>query len=49
MVHGFGEHITRYDRMFQYLAEHGIQSYAFDQRGFGQSGQKAGDFGNNHG
>ncbi|KAI7880655.1 alpha/beta-hydrolase [Lichtheimia hyalospora FSU 10163] len=49
LVHGFGEHIARYDRMFQYLAEHGIQSYGFDQRGFGKSGQKAGDFGNNHG
>lgn len=49
MVHGFGEHIARYDRMCKYLAEHGIESYGFDQRGFGQSGLKAKDFGNNHG
>lgn len=49
MVHGFGEHINRYDRMFTLFAENGIQCYGYDQRGFGQSGKKAQDYGNLHG
>lgn len=49
MIHGFGEHISRYDRMFTLFAENGIQCYGYDQRGFGQSGKKAQDYGNLHG
>ncbi|KAI8143873.1 Alpha/Beta hydrolase protein [Fennellomyces sp. T-0311] len=49
MIHGFGEHIGRYDRMFTLFANEGIQTYGYDQRGWGQSGKKAHEFGNNHG
>ncbi|KAI9315138.1 Alpha/Beta hydrolase protein [Dichotomocladium elegans] len=49
LVHGFGEHIGRYDRLCRAFGEHGILSYGFDQRGFGQTGKRAQDYGNNHG
>ncbi|KAI5480651.1 hypothetical protein MNV49_007578 [Pseudohyphozyma bogoriensis] len=39
-VHGFIEHIERYDHVFPKFAEQGIQVFAFDQRGFGQTAQK---------
>ena len=49
MIHGFGEHIGRYNRLFTYFAQNGIQAHGYDQRGWGQSGKKAHEFGNNHG
>ncbi|PLW38263.1 hypothetical protein PCANC_14901 [Puccinia coronata f. sp. avenae] len=36
-LHGFMEHISRYDHVFQRYAEAGIEVFAFDQRGFGQT------------
>lgn len=49
MIHGFGEHIGRYDEMFTFFAENGILCYGYDQRGFGQTAQKSHQFGNNQG
>ncbi|KAG2219437.1 hypothetical protein INT45_002322 [Circinella minor] len=49
MIHGFGEHIGRYNRLFTYFAQNDVQAYGYDQRGWGQSGKKAHEFGNNHG
>ncbi|KAG0055189.1 hypothetical protein BGZ83_009365 [Gryganskiella cystojenkinii] len=39
-VHGFGEHIVRYDHVFDEFNKAGIQVSGFDQRGFGQTGKK---------
>ncbi|KAL7942987.1 Alpha/Beta hydrolase protein [Trichoderma barbatum] len=36
-VHGFSEHINRYNDFFPKLVEHGIQVFAWDQRGWGRS------------
>ncbi|KAH6603329.1 alpha beta hydrolase [Trichoderma cornu-damae] len=36
-VHGFSEHINRYNDFFPKLAENGIQVFAWDQRGWGRS------------
>ncbi|KAL6790370.1 Alpha/Beta hydrolase protein [Trichoderma sp. SZMC 28013] len=36
-VHGFSEHINRYNDFFPKLAEQGIQVFAWDQRGWGRS------------
>ncbi|GAA5942846.1 alpha/beta hydrolase [Sporobolomyces koalae] len=36
-VHGFVEHIRRYDHVFPLYADQGIAVFAFDQRGFGQT------------
>ncbi|GAA5915699.1 alpha/beta hydrolase [Sporobolomyces salmoneus] len=36
-VHGFVEHIRRYDHVFPLYAEKGIAVFAYDQRGFGQT------------
>ncbi|RCH88993.1 hypothetical protein CU098_000933 [Rhizopus stolonifer] len=49
MIHGFGEHIARYDRMFKSFADKGIECYGYDQRGWGETGKKSGQFGNNQG
>ncbi|KAI9029103.1 Alpha/Beta hydrolase protein [Phycomyces nitens] len=49
MIHGFGEHIARYDEMFTFYAENGIESFGFDQRGWGETGAKSKEFGNNNG
>ncbi|ORZ03923.1 Alpha/Beta hydrolase protein [Syncephalastrum racemosum] len=49
LIHGFGEHITRYHRLFTYFVENGIQVHGFDQRGWGRSGEKAHSYGNNGG
>jgi acylglycerol lipase len=49
MVHGFGEHIARYDRMFSLFVSQGIECYGWDQRGWGETGKKSGQFGNNQG
>ncbi|KAI8077908.1 Alpha/Beta hydrolase protein [Gilbertella persicaria] len=49
MIHGFGEHINRYNRMFEVFTSHGIECYGYDQRGWGETGKKSGQFGNNQG
>ncbi|KAJ6444179.1 alpha/beta hydrolase [Purpureocillium lavendulum] len=36
-VHGFSEHINRYNDFFPLLAAHGIQVFSWDQRGWGRS------------
>jgi len=36
-VHGFVEHIDRYDWAFKRLASRGISVFAYDQRGFGRT------------
>ncbi|GAA5980555.1 hypothetical protein JCM5350_004344 [Sporobolomyces pararoseus] len=36
-IHGFVEHIRRYDHVFPLYAEKGIAVFAYDQRGFGQT------------
>ncbi|RKO96618.1 hypothetical protein CXG81DRAFT_10432, partial [Caulochytrium protostelioides] len=38
--HGLGEHIMRYDAVFLRWAQHGYRIIGFDQRGFGQTGQR---------
>lgn len=40
LVHGMGEHGGRYERLSEYLSAMGIESYAPDLRGFGQSAGK---------
>lgn len=40
-VHGFAEHVDRYDHVFTEVAKHGIEVFGFDQRGFGQSATDA--------
>ncbi|ORZ19303.1 Alpha/Beta hydrolase protein [Lobosporangium transversale] len=40
-VHGLGEHIVRYDGVFEDFNKAGFQVSAFDQRGFGQTGKKS--------
>jgi acylglycerol lipase len=37
LVHGIGEHCSRYDDLCTFFAEHGISTVAFDQQGFGQT------------
>ncbi|KAI8382477.1 Alpha/Beta hydrolase protein [Blakeslea trispora] len=49
VIHGFGDHIARYDRMLKEFANQGIQSYGYDQRGWGETGKKSEQFGNNQG
>lgn len=38
IVHGLAEHSGRYEHVGSHLAEEGIDAFALDQRGFGQSG-----------
>lgn len=38
IVHGIGEHSGRYEHVGAFLAERGVDTLAYDQRGFGQSG-----------
>ncbi|KAI1320006.1 hypothetical protein EDD11_002337 [Mortierella claussenii] len=40
-VHGLGEHIVRYDHVFEEFSKAGFQVSGFDQRGFGQTGKKS--------
>ena len=42
-IHGFAEHIERYNHVWPQFAERNIEVYGFDQRGFGQSGPAHGD------
>ncbi|KAJ3306160.1 hypothetical protein HDV03_000394 [Kappamyces sp. JEL0829] len=43
--HGLGEHVNRYDELFDYFAAHGIKTTAFDQRGFGHTVRLQGNHG----
>ncbi|CAG8476416.1 1111_t:CDS:2 [Racocetra fulgida] len=36
-VHGFGEHIKRYNHVFDKFGKENIEVYAYDQRGFGET------------
>lgn len=38
-VHGFAEHVGRYTHFHPLFAQQGIAVFAFDQRGFGLTGQ----------
>ncbi|KAF7730810.1 hypothetical protein EC973_001328 [Apophysomyces ossiformis] len=49
LIHGFGEHIARYDHVGTLFAQNGIQVYGYDQRGWGQTGRKSKQYGNNQG
>ena len=44
-VHGYSDHINRYNAYFGNLAKHGIQTFAWDQRGWGRSALKKADWG----
>jgi acylglycerol lipase len=44
-IHGFSEHVDRYDHVFALFAERGIKTFAWDQRGFGKSALKKEDWG----
>ncbi|KAG5932021.1 hypothetical protein E4U59_007780 [Claviceps monticola] len=44
-VHGFSEHINRYNEFFPKFAENGIQVFGWDQRGWGQSVHRRADKG----
>ncbi|CAG8566201.1 4985_t:CDS:2 [Dentiscutata heterogama] len=39
-LHGFGEHIKRYNHVFDKFARENIEVYAYDQRGFGETAIK---------
>ncbi|KAK0549612.1 hypothetical protein OC845_003052 [Tilletia horrida] len=38
-IHGFIEHIGRYEHVGKYYASKGIEFFAYDQRGFGKTGK----------
>ncbi|KAJ9081462.1 hypothetical protein DSO57_1014352 [Entomophthora muscae] len=44
-VHGFNDHINRYNHVFSNFAEEGIKVHAFDQVGCGQTGKRANNLG----
>ncbi|KAK9372978.1 Alpha/Beta hydrolase protein [Lipomyces chichibuensis] len=44
-IHGFAEHINRYEELFDILATNGVEVFAFDQRGAGQTSPKKKDWG----
>ena len=44
-VHGLGEHILRYNELFEAFAEKGIQTTSYDQRGYGRTGRKSREMG----
>ncbi len=41
-VHGFGEHIQRYNHVADFFNKNGIACYGYDRRGHGKSGGKRG-------
>lgn len=45
-IHGFSDHVDKYDDFFTALASKGIEVYAFDQRGWGRSVTKSSERGN---
>jgi len=44
-IHGHGEHVTRYDHVFNEFAKNGLKVHAFDQVGCGKTGQRVNDLG----
>ncbi|KAI3536546.1 hydrolase [Colletotrichum abscissum] len=44
-VHGFSDHVGRYDELFPNLAGRGIQVFSWDQRGWGRSAASKSDRG----
>jgi acylglycerol lipase len=44
-LHGFSEHIDRYDHVFNFFSTQGIKTFSWDQRGFGRSAPKKSDWG----
>lgn len=42
-LHGFAEHVGRYDHVWPVFAAQGIEVLGYDQRGFGRSGPTHGD------
>lgn len=44
-IHGFSDHIDRYYDLFPSLAARGIQTFGFDQRGWGRSVRQSSDKG----
>ncbi|KAJ3383487.1 hypothetical protein HDU92_004103 [Lobulomyces angularis] len=48
-VHGYGEHISRYDHFFSLFSENGIKVGGYDQRGFGKTVKLNGIYGHNYG
>ncbi|KAF2489732.1 alpha/beta-hydrolase [Lophium mytilinum] len=42
-LHGFAEHVERYDHVWPRFAAQGIEVFGYDQRGFGRSGPRYGD------
>ncbi|KAJ1955285.1 hypothetical protein GGI12_005596 [Dipsacomyces acuminosporus] len=49
MVHGIGEHTDRYEALARSFAKSGIQVLGFDQYGFGRTGHRSGQMGDNGG
>ncbi|SAL94951.1 hypothetical protein [Absidia glauca] len=49
LVHGFGDHCSRYDELARGLVANGIETHGYDQRGWGETGKKDQSFGNNQG
>ncbi|KAH7141189.1 Alpha/Beta hydrolase protein [Dactylonectria estremocensis] len=45
LVHGFSDHVNWYSEVLRELATHGIQTFGFDQRGWGRSVKKSSDKG----
>ena len=41
-VHGFGEHVNRYNHVAKFFNQNGISCYGYDRRGHGNSGGKKG-------
>ncbi|OLL21975.1 putative monoglyceride lipase [Neolecta irregularis DAH-3] len=44
-IHGFAEHIDRYQQFFEFLAKKGLRIFAFDQRGFGKTAKTKSQYG----
>lgn len=44
-IHGQGEHVTRYDHVFNEFAKAGLKVHSFDQVGCGKTGQRSNDLG----
>ncbi|KAF2809120.1 alpha/beta-hydrolase [Mytilinidion resinicola] len=42
-LHGFAEHIERYDHVWPRFAAEGFEVFGYDQRGFGKTGPRYGD------
>ena len=42
-LHGFAEHVERYNHVWSLFAKRDIEVFGYDQRGFGRSGPSYGD------